>query len=817
MITRDETPAVRTVQTVRTAGVVLLLALVALSPWPFGSANPSGQFAVALVLLAIIGLWTAHAILTRGISYHSDAVANCLLGLVIVTAVQLLPLPEGIARFLSPTAVEWNRALIPETPELLPGESEEDAPQRSSWVRLSVAPAATEDLLVQFLAIYLVYVAARNFAFDKHGLTRLAWVGFATGTALALVAITQYLAGDRERIYGRYDAGAVVFGPFVNKNHFSFQMHLFIGLAVGLFLHMARSHGLRSPHAAGILGGLGLMVAAVGFSQSRGGAIALAVATVVAWLTARLARPGHARFDRRIGLVLLGGVVLTAGLLTAWLGWARVLDRLASIWQGTADNRTHLWARAWNLVVQFPVAGVGGGGYSAAELATRPTFDGSYLSVSAHNEYLEALIEGGVIRFALTGGLVVVALSAAVRRYNRNGDPLLVGCVFGISAVAIHSIGEFGIHVPSVALATAVVAAYSRGQERGERRQETREGSDRVHEFHPALAVVFVFAALLVVAADWRVWRADHLRTVAGAMPRAADAVQFLEAAARVRPNDPGAWEELALAHLLAAAESSHTALTALVGFAALAEMPNDLPGGDPDGHVTAALKAARMGRNLQPLAAGPHLRLGTFTDRFAHSEPAQVHLDRAKRVGSVGPDVWYICGRAAAARGDWSTALADWRESLVRSPRRLTAIARLAAGRVSPEEFRIQALPDDPALWFAVVPQLFPDETASGRADWMRTIDERSNRREPESVAGYVAWGSALEELADGPAAIRVWRRAVERYPGRCAPPRSPRRAPRGGGAFRRSAPGPGMAGRAGPKTATTAIAWPERTRARR
>jgi hypothetical protein len=47
-----------------------------------------------------------------------------------------------------------------------------------------------------------------------------------------------------------------------------------------------------------------------------------------------------------------------------------------------------------------------------------------------------------------------------------------------------------------------------------------------------------------------------------------------------------------------------------------------------------------------------------------------------------------------------------------------------------------------------------------------MRAIDERSTRREPESVAGFLAWGSALEELSDGPGAIRVWRRGVERHP---------------------------------------------------
>ena len=349
MSTRDETPAVRTVQTVRTAGVVLILALVAISPWPFGCANPSGQFAVALTLLALVSLWTAYGILSGRFRYRSDAVAACLLGLVIVTALQLVPLPERFVRFLSPTAVEWNRALVPETPELLPGEVESSVPQRSSWLRLSVAPAATEDLLVQFLAVFLVYALARNFAVDEHALKHLAWVGFAAGVALALAALTQHLAGDRERIYGRYEAGAVVFGPFVNKNHFSFQLHLFIGLSIGLFLRLARRDGLHSPQVAALLGGLGLMVAAIGFSQSRGGAIAIVGATAVAWIVARFAHRTDgrdSRSDRRIGLVLMGGVVLAVGLLTAWLGWEQVLHRFASLWQGTADNRSQVWARA---------------------------------------------------------------------------------------------------------------------------------------------------------------------------------------------------------------------------------------------------------------------------------------------------------------------------------------------------------------------------------------------------------------------------------------------------------------------------------------
>ena len=228
------------------------------------------------------------------------------------------------------------------------------------------------------------------------------------------------------------------------------------------------------------------MVVAVGFSQSRGGVISLLAGAAFAGVVARFTRKGDAAVEseRRIWLALLGGVALIAIALTAWLGWGTVIDRIASLWQGNADNRTSVWRRAWPLVLEFPIVGVGGGGYSVAELATRTHFDGSYLSVAAHNEYLEAAIEGGIVRFALTIALAVAAIGVAVHNYRRSRDPLVLGCVFGLSAVAIHSIGDFGLHVPSIALATAVVAAFSaRRQEAGDGRQETgdrrRETGDR--------------------------------------------------------------------------------------------------------------------------------------------------------------------------------------------------------------------------------------------------------------------------------------------------------------------------------------------------
>ena len=98
MTSSEDKSAVRTARMVRTAAFVLLLAIVSLSPWPFGSANPGGQFVLALGLFALIAIWVAHAVYSRRLAYQSDAVSICLLGLVIVTAIQ----PD---RFRNPSRV----------------------------------------------------------------------------------------------------------------------------------------------------------------------------------------------------------------------------------------------------------------------------------------------------------------------------------------------------------------------------------------------------------------------------------------------------------------------------------------------------------------------------------------------------------------------------------------------------------------------------------------------------------------------------------------------------------------------------------------
>src|SRR5206468_4458361 len=81
--------------------------------------------------------------------------------------------------------------------------------------------------------------------------------------------------------------------------------------------------------------------------------------------------------------------------------------------------------------------------------------------------YIEALVEGGVPRLGLSllGILLVYRLGwRALRRHaGRSAEVLALGALLGFTTVVLHSLVDFGVHMPAVALLTTVVCAMLAG------------------------------------------------------------------------------------------------------------------------------------------------------------------------------------------------------------------------------------------------------------------------------------------------------------------------------------------------------------------
>src|SRR5262249_45531338 len=151
----------------------------------------------------------------------------------------------------------------------------------------------------------------------------------------------------------------------------------------------------------------------------------------------------------------LGPALLIAcgalGLVT-WFGFRAVEARLATLWQGDAlqEDRLGMWTRTLPLVKDFPVWGTGLGTFPyVAPLGRGPAADATLFYQHAHNEYLQALVEGGLARLALSVAAVALVFGLGGRAFRHYQDRpaagLVLGALFGLATVVVHSFVDFGL------------------------------------------------------------------------------------------------------------------------------------------------------------------------------------------------------------------------------------------------------------------------------------------------------------------------------------------------------------------------------------
>jgi O-antigen ligase len=83
----------------------------------------------------------------------------------------------------------------------------------------------------------------------------------------------------------------------------------------------------------------------------------------------------------------------------------------------------------------------------------------------AHNDYLQVLIEGGVIGFGIGLMLLVLVLRSSVKAavYARSLDDRLlsIACISSFIAILLHSFVDFNMYVPANAFAVVWIAGIS--------------------------------------------------------------------------------------------------------------------------------------------------------------------------------------------------------------------------------------------------------------------------------------------------------------------------------------------------------------------
>ena len=420
--------------------------LLAAAPLALGAVHEAA-FVPLLVVGSAIGLasWgRGHWARAHGFAVPPVGGARLLVGLHALVLLQLVPLPPALLRLVSPGSHAFysDMSLVP-----------------IGWRPVTVNPADTARGFAFLAGTSLLYAAVfREFASERWR-RRLAGTVVVIACAMTLAALVQAASPEPTRIYGlwkpRWDWG--VFGPYVSKNHFAGYLAMAIPLAVAFAAEAAarvrRSWRTRRRGwvALGEPAGLALfrraaaaVVLVVGLlaSHSRGGLLAFGGGSIAVVLLLR-------RW-RALVLPILAAVVAIGFL------WVDVsATRAAFATRGLRQSRLALWGDAARMVPDFPVLGAGfnafGTSYTHYQTIERYEWYGE-----AHNEYLQALIDTGVVGAGLLALLLYTLLRCGARAAA--GSMFDAGVLGAILACAIHNVVDFNWQIPANAATFAALA-----------------------------------------------------------------------------------------------------------------------------------------------------------------------------------------------------------------------------------------------------------------------------------------------------------------------------------------------------------------------
>jgi O-antigen ligase/tetratricopeptide (TPR) repeat protein len=812
----------------------VVLLIVVFMPWAYGCVHALFQLFLACGLAVLLGLCALRIALERQVTWASCPVLICLAGMFVLGVWQVFDLPQPLLERVSPGTDALRRELLPQTPEEIGSEPGQAISDGTSQHTISLYPGATRAELVGWLAIVALFWVVRNYLASTVFLYQLAVVAVANGAALALFGLLQYFSSPRHMLYWSLPTLGTVFGAFINRNHFAAYTNLTIGLAIGLLLSKkAESLPLASqgvswtgkvrmllrPQILSVGLALTLMLAAVVICLSRGGLVALLVASLVClvlfcWRSRRL--------PRMLGTLLVG---IGATALVVWLAWPAVAARLGTLWQGEAarESRVQLWARLMPLWHDFPVWGSGYGTLAYVEpLQRQPGQERGIYYDHADNDYVQILVEGGTVGLILTATIVVLVFVLGCRAFLFSRTSRLAGLalggLFAWVTIMVHSFLDYGMHIPAVAVLATVLAAHLAALHAGGSKMhqvEPRGPGHRVRHLGglaPLLAGGAATAvAFVLVHEAWCAAGAERYRLAAVHCKVSTDSAaqarrrSYLQAAVTLAPDNAGLQLELAeayhdaferdLATLPAWTATYATADLAGAGgnltlagsgcfFPALASSAFAVSGPlgrdadrsarkrASDSHLTPALQGFVRARNLCPLLGHPHVRLGTYANLMAAADARQVYLRRAARVMPHDERIWFACGARALEEGSPQEAWPCWRRCLQCSPRFLASIVLRSRHHLTIKDMVQQVLPPDPQALFdaALILTDQSESAATGPvllAQALRLADERAAQGDVNAL--YLR-ARCHQLLGHQRQALQAYRELRDRAPGMMA-----------------------------------------------
>jgi tetratricopeptide (TPR) repeat protein len=663
-------------------------------------------------------------------------------GATLWTALQILPLPPDVLRTLSPKAHEIYDFTLGAFG--LYGDA--------TWRPLAIDPPATAQELLRLIGLTAAYLAALNGYPRRSERNRLFLAVAFIGVGLVVIGLMQKAMGSRA-ILGFYESPAVggqfFTSTFVNPNHLA----SFLGLAAPLALAQAlsREHD-RSFRlllfAAGATCALGVIL-----SLSRAGIAALALGQVLFALLLWRRRAGAAR---RI-LVVSIGLALAAGL-GLWLASERLVAEMSP--SGLVEDlrqglKTALWRDSLPLLSDFPLVGVGKGGFPFV-YPLYQTHLAQYTYTHVENGILQPLVDHGIV----IGSLLLVAFVVGVARTCTSSLPTAsVGALAGILTVCIHNLADYNLETGGVGFPFVVVLGLLLRRENGPDRRAPPMASPYRPSTIWLIAWVGVGVAALASLVPF-VARRSQAAAVERLKEMRGDAETLVRAAAQEIDRHPADY----LLFLVTAARLSSPPSVDLRRAIRFANRALFLNNASQEGHWVTARILRLLGRQEQALLEyrlalqrAPHRLETLLAEVAAFPRPLEAMLEVAESAPDRRRLAAHLIAHRRLAEAAQVTALLLAADPTDPEALRLAARAELARGNATGAlgfAARLQEIPGHGAEAAMLAGSA---HAALGRRGEALRFYDRARKLDPRRSQAYIESAALLLAERRGAEALQV------------------------------------------------------------
>ena len=429
--------------------IIILLVLV-ISPFPYGSVEDWAKLLFQFQSFFLLLLLTVFLILTgKSLRINNKLAALCILSFFCLIILQMIPFPPSILKFLSNGSLEiWetNKKIL----------NQIGLPQEGNLFTISLYPYGTFKEMILLLAYFSFGIVTAFFLNNRNRVTYFIYLIF-------LITFVEASIGLYQMIY----LGDKATGSYINKNHYAGFLELTTFLLIGFALSQrdygSAKKGLRTYFrdllASDRLFKQITIIIAISFtsislfiSESRMAIFSFLVTAVLMYLLAR-------RYSRESPAekILIAFMVFMTLCYVVFINFYGVFKRFVET-VGEAPGRTHMWRDSLNIFIDFPIFGTGldtfkfiYAKYKTLEIASSINF--------AHNDYLQLLVETGIIGFTLIMIPLYIFLKTAlgkIKYYSSRRDffaaYVRLGALCGIISILIHSLVDFNLHIPANAI-----------------------------------------------------------------------------------------------------------------------------------------------------------------------------------------------------------------------------------------------------------------------------------------------------------------------------------------------------------------------------